>query len=218
MQPAPPYHPPQAPLEIIYHDDAILLIDKPAGLLSVPGRNPEHKDSVAIRAAQDFEGARIVHRLDMDTSGVMLLALTADAHRDLSRQFEARKTDKTYIAEVAGAPIEDEGAIDAPLICDWPNRPRQKVDWDNGKPALTHWRVIERGKTHSRIALKPKTGRSHQLRVHMAHLGHPILGDPFYAPAPLKEAAPRLMLHAQDLAFTHPYNGERMSFHTAPPF
>ena len=206
MRPAPPYHPPQGPLEVLYVDEDILVIDKPSGLLSVPGRDPKHADSVALRAEGEHPGARIVHRLDMDTSGVMVLARHAFALRDVSGQFERRKTQKSYLAVVAGALPDDEGEVDAPLICDWPNRPKQIVDHDQGKRALTRWKVLRSGDV-SYVELTPETGRTHQLRVHMAHIGCPILGDPFYAPGDIQNAASRLMLHAHKLTIAHPMTG-----------
>ena len=220
MRRAPPYAPPSHPLDVLHYDNDVLVLNKPSGLLSTPGRGEHLADCLESRAAHEFSGARIVHRLDMDTSGVMVLARTSDAHRHLSAQFEARNTDKRYIAWVDGITEQRSGAVEASLICDWPNRPLQKVDPEQGKPALTQWRRCEAGLTdgnRSLIALHPITGRSHQLRVHMAHIGHPILGDPFYAPEPVFKVAPRLMLHALELSFDHPSNDTRLTLRAPVP-
>jgi tRNA pseudouridine32 synthase/23S rRNA pseudouridine746 synthase len=162
--------------------------------------------------------ARIVHRLDMDTSGVMVLAMNAQAHRHLGLQFERRKTEKTYVAEVWGQIERDAGEIDLPLVCDWPNRPKQMVSFEHGKPALTRWQVIMRNERTTRVRLFPFTGRSHQLRVHMLSLGHPIVGDRFYATGDALEASPRLRLHAESLTLHHPTGGRRVTFETACEF
>ena len=159
----------------------------------------------------------LVHRLDLDTSGVMVFALTPHAQRHLSKQFEDRKTKKTYIARVAGRVTEKTGTVDLPLIVDWPNRPRQKVDFAEGRPAQTDWRVVRASDTETRIRLMPLTGRSHQLRVHMAATGHPILGDPLYASGAAADH-PRLMLHAESLRFKHPESGVQMNFSAKAPF
>ena len=189
------------------------MVVKPSGLLSVPGRGAEKADCVAARL-----GALTVHRLDMETSGVMVLARTSEAQSALSRQFEARTVEKAYEAVVAGRVLADAGEVDLPLITDWPNRPRQKVCFETGKPSLTRWRVVRRGDASTRMALMPVTGRSHQLRVHMAELGHPILGDSLYAPPDVKAAAPRLLLHAETLAFEHPSTHQRMHLWAPAPF
>jgi len=207
------YAPPQEPyLQVLHVDDDLLVVDKPSGLLSVPGKAVEHADCVEKRAQERFPAARIVHRLDMDTSGVMVLAMNAAAHRHLGLQFERRKTRKTYLAEIWGRPEDDAGEIDLPLICDWPNRPKQMVSFEHGKPALTHWQVIERRERSTRVRLFPHTGRSHQLRVHMLALGHPIIGDRFYATDAALSASPRLALHAKSLELHHPTGGERVRF------
>lgn len=214
-----PYCPPDDPfLQLVYSDDALLVLDKPSGLLSVPGRDPAHADSLASRAQQQFPGAMTVHRLDMDTSGLVVMARHASAHRQLSIQFQDRKVDKAYVARVWGEPQAHRGSVDLPLICDWPNRPRQKVDHEVGKPSLTHWEKISSSDGSSLLRLMPVTGRSHQLRVHMQAIGHPILGDPFYAHPDALQAAPRLLLHALELAFTHPTTGEIMRFQSDCPF
>lgn len=205
---------------ILYHDAALMVVSKPAGLLSVPGRHPANRDSLIARVRRQYAGARIVHRLDMDTSGLMVLALNAESHRRLSRQFEQRKVDKIYVAEVYGIPVPDEGEVTLPLRCDWPNRPRQIVDPEQGKPARTRYACVsrDRQRNRSRMRLFPETGRSHQLRVHMSSLGHPILGDPLYAPDPARGMADRLLLHACALGFTHPATGKYMRFADEPPF
>jgi len=207
------YHPPLEPwLHILYQDEHIIVVNKPSGLLSVPGRLPEHNDSIMTRIQRDFPGAESVHRLDMATSGVMVVALTKAAERELKRQFREREPSKTYIAQVWGQLVPDEGLVDLPLICDWPNRPKQKVCFETGKAAQTEWEVLERDAVSCRVQLKPITGRSHQLRVHMLAMGHPILGDNFYASPEAKALAPRLLLHAERLTITHPVFGNSMTF------
>lgn len=222
MQNTPPrdfvYAPPHDPLDILHHDTDIIVLNKPSGLLSVSGRLEEHKDSLELRAQREFPQARIIHRLDMDTSGVIIMAMNADSHRHVSKQFEKRQTDKTYIARVAGLIEENEGLIDQPLICDWPNRPKQMICHENGKPSQTKWNVLERETEVTRVALYPITGRTHQLRVHMRFLGHPILGDDFYAPPEIEAMAPRLQLHAKDLTLHHPDSGERVTYSAPVPF
>lgn len=213
------YSPPDEPfLTVLHADDHLLVIDKPSGLLSVPGKAAEHSDCLERRARDAYPEARIVHRLDMDTSGVMVLAMNAAALRHLGLQFERRRTRKTYLADVWGHPNADEGEIDLPLICDWPNRPRQMVSFEHGKPALTRWQVLERKAKTTRVRLFPHTGRSHQLRVHMLALGHPIVGDRFYAEGEALAASYRMALHAQRLELHHPANGERVTFEAACPF
>lgn len=205
---------PQIPL--LYVDAQLLVMDKPAGLLSVPGRLPEHHDSVALRVQQRFPEALIVHRLDQVTSGLMVMARDADTHRVLSRAFAAREIDKRYEAWVEGVVADDAGEIDLPLVCDWDNRPRQVVDYERGKPSLTRWNVTARdaGNARTRLELTPVTGRSHQLRVHLASLGHPIVGDVFYGATP----APRTCLHASRIDFIHPALGQPLSLASTVPF
>ena len=199
------YTPPVSPyLDILYQDDAVVVFNKPSGLLTVPGKAPEHKDSLEYRARLVWPGVRVVHRLDMATSGVVVMALNADSQRELNRQFQQRETKKHYIADVAGTVSADCGSIDLPLICDWPNRPKQKVCYQHGKTSLTHYQVLSRSTDQCRLKLIPVTGRSHQLRVHLQWLGHPILGDKFYAAEAAFLAAPRLLLHAERLEFRHP--------------
>lgn len=188
--------------------------DKPAGLLTVPGRLETHADCLEARARTRFGWARAAHRLDLATSGVVLMALSPPALSALMAQFAARTVEKRYVAVVAGVVTEESGEVDLPLRTDWPNRPRQ-IAAEDGKPARTLWRVLERDERATRLALTPVTGRSHQLRVHLAAIGHPILGDPLYGdPA----AAPRLMLHAESLRFRDPDSEETRSIVAAAPF
>ena len=205
-------------MPVLFADRHILVLDKPAGLLTVPGNAPERADCLEARAREHYRRARIIHRLDMDTSGVIVLGLTPKTHAAIGRQFEKRETQKRYIALVFGEMAEDAGRVDAPIITDWPNRPKQHIDPVNGRQAITDWDVLERGDGATRVALTPLTGRSHQLRVHMAHIGHPILGDKFYAPEAARAMRDRLCLHAERLAFTHPDTGERVSFESPAPF
>ncbi len=205
-------------VEIVRADAQFLLVNKPAGLLSVPGKHPLNRDCLISRLQVNYPEARIVHRLDLSTSGIMVVALGADSHRALSKQFEQRSTDKAYTAVVAGQVERDAGSIELPLICDWPNRPRQKVDAEHGKYALTHYQVLARGEDCTRLLLKPVTGRSHQLRVHTAAIGHPILGCEFYADAATFQRAERLLLHATTLSIDHPTSGIRITGHSPVPF
>ncbi|MBC3766254.1 bifunctional tRNA pseudouridine(32) synthase/23S rRNA pseudouridine(746) synthase RluA [Neptunicella marina] len=207
------YQPPLYPyLNILYRDDDFIVLNKPSGLLSVPGKATEHKDSLQLRVQRVFPTATIVHRLDMATSGVMVMALNKAAHRHISLQFEKRLTKKRYFARVFGKVADSEGLVDLPLICDWPNRPKQMVDFERGKPAQTNWKRVQQFDGYAVMELTPITGRSHQLRVHMLSLGHPILGDRLYAHEQAKSMAPRLQLHAQLLTFTHPTNNTQLSF------
>ena len=211
------YDPPQEPLRVVHADHEILLVDKPAGLLSVPGKGEHLADCLIARVQGAFPQALLVHRLDRDTSGVMVFALTPAAQRHLGLQFEKRMVRKVYVAEVWGEMAGETGQVDLPLIVDWPNRPRQKVDFETGRAALTEWRVVRRKGRSTRVRLSPRTGRSHQLRVHMAELGHPILGDAFYATGEARDA-PRLMLHAESLRPRHPDGGKSRTFSVTCPF
>ncbi len=203
-------------IELHYIDDALLVVEKPAGLLSVPGRLPENQDCLVARLQASFSDVLTVHRLDQVTSGLMLYARGRQVQAALSMQFEQRRVHKCYEALVEGLIAGEAGEISLPLICDWPNRPRQMVDLERGKPALTRWRVLARdaGQAWTRVALEPVTGRSHQLRLHMASAGHPIIGDCLYGAAP----APRVQLHACRLGFVHPVSGAEMAFASPSPF
>ena len=212
-----PYDPPQDPLAILHHDHEILFTDKPTGLLSVPGRGEHLADCLLTRVQAAFPEALPVHRLDRDTSGVMVFALTPHAQRHLGLQFERRQLRKTYVARVQGRLEPRQGTVDLPLVVDWPNRPLQHVDHERGREAITDWRVLRASDEESRVRLTPRTGRSHQLRVHMRELGHPILGDPFYAAGPAREH-PRLMLHAEALRLRHPDGGRGVTITSRVPF
>ena len=220
-RPAPAYcPPPDSGLDIRHIDADLLVVDKPSGLLSVPGRGPGMDDNLASRVQARFPEALIVHRLDMDTSGLLVMARNAEAHRALGRLFELRQVDKAYVAVVAGRVGEKQLSIDLPLIADWPNRPRQRVDFVLGKTALTHLEVLshDAASDTTRVRLTLETGRSHQLRVHLQSIGHPILGDDLYAPPEILAQTPRLLLHAALLAFRHPVSGERLVVGSEPPF
>ncbi len=211
------YSPPNTPLELIHEDHELLVVNKPAGLLSVPGKGDHLKDCLITRLQAAFPEALLVHRLDMDTSGVIVFARTPAAQRHLGLQFEKRMMKKSYLALVWGQVDRKEGVIDLPLIVDWPNRPLQKVCHETGRAAVTEWKVLRHDETSTRMRLFPQTGRSHQLRVHMRELGHPILGDPFYATGPARDF-PRLMLHAETLRLRHPDGGRGMTFRAKNPF
>lgn len=200
---------------VLYQDDALLIANKPAGLLAVPGRGADKQDCLIARLQSSFPDALVVHRLDMATSGLMVFARGATMQRSLSQLFRERQVAKRYIAIVSGRPESDAGEVALPLICDWPNRPKQKVDHALGKPSLTRYRMLGLEDGNTRVELEPVTGRSHQLRVHMAEIGHPILGDPLYGDA---ASAPRLLLHAAMLAFAHPASGAPLNFTSSPPF
>lgn len=202
-------------VELVYQDDALLVANKPAGLLAVPGRGPDKQDCLSARIQAEYPDALIVHRLDMATSGLIVFARGAEMQRKLSRLFHDREVHKRYVALAAGR-LEESGEIDLPLIADWPNRPKQKVDHEIGKRSLTRYRLLQYDATTdtSRVALEPVTGRSHQLRVHLAETGHPIIGDVFYGG---REAA-RLMLHAAELGFAHPVTGKPLELASTPPF
>lgn len=207
------YEPPQDQgLDILYIDDHLIALNKPSGLLSVPGRGPDKSDCLLTRAQRSYPTALAVHRLDMGTSGILILARSKDVHRQLGKLFEQRLVEKHYTAMVDGRPEDCSGKIDAPLISDWPNRPRQKIDWKNGKKAVTHYRLLNynRKADTSLLHLRPITGRSHQIRVHLHSIGHTILGDSLYAPSRIALKSPRLLLHAHYLALTHPVSGQAM--------
>lgn len=203
-------------LRYVHVDESFIVVDKPAGLLSIPGRYV--RDSVLHRAFFEYPDVSIVHRLDLDTSGLMVLARSGEAARSLSRQFRARIVHKSYVAQVWGKPAQDEGTIDLPLSGDPRDKPRHRVDLENGKEAVTRFRVLSPRGDRSTLLLTPLTGRSHQLRVHMAHIGHPILGCDLYAHPDAFAAAQRLMLHACRLAFEHPVSGDQVAFESTAPF
>lgn len=204
--------------KILHRDDRLIALNKPAGMLSVPGIGPEKADCLAARVAAAFPGARIVHRLDRDTSGVIIMALDAQAHRQLSVQFQDRQVEKEYIAIVAGAVERDEGSIDLPMRKDLEDPPRQIIDNDRGRSAVTRWRVLQRASDRTRLELSPLTGRSHQLRLHMKTIGHPVLGDDLYAPPDVLAMADRLMLHALSLSIIHPSTAAWRTFEAPCPF
>ncbi len=211
------YSPPVDPPVIVYEDAELLVVDKQAGLLSVPGKGEHLADCLLSRLQVMFAETLLVHRLDRDTSGLMVFAKTPHAQRHLGLQFEKRMVKKTYVARVWGVPAEKSGTIDLPLIVDWPNRPRQKVCHETGRSAVTEWRRLRVDGDTARLRLYPRTGRSHQLRVHCLELGHPILGDPFYATGPARDF-PRLMLHAEELRIKHPEGGRSIRFRSPAPF
>lgn len=214
------YHPPIEPwLDIIYRDDYIIVVNKPSGLLSVPGSQPQFFDSAMSRVKQKYGFCEPAHRLDMSTSGLLLFALSKAADRELKRQFREREPQKQYQALVWGHLKATTGQINLPLICDWENRPRQMICFNRGKKACTYFEVLERLPNNTtRVQLTPITGRSHQLRLHMLALGHPILGDKFYAHPLAKALAPRLCLHAERLKITHPITGQAMEFRAKVDF
>jgi tRNA pseudouridine32 synthase/23S rRNA pseudouridine746 synthase len=189
-------------MRVVYADDRLVVVDKPPGMLSVPGRT--EPDCASARVQALYPDALVVHRLDQATSGLLLFARGAQAQRELSADFAERRVGKVYVAVVAGR-LEGEGLIDLPLGADWPNRPRQQVDFKRGKPSQTRWRVLAHEGPDTRLLLTPVTGRSHQLRVHLAHVGHPILGDALYAPPAVAAAGPRLLLHASELRVSGNY-------------
>lgn len=208
---------------VLYEDDALLVLDKPSGLLSVPGRGEDKQDCLSARAQARYPNALIVHRLDMATSGLMVLARGPDVQRALNQAFSSRQVKKTYTAVVDGllAPgSEAWQTIDLPIIVDWPKRPLRIIDPIHGKPSQTRWRVLSqdpKART-TRVELEPITGRSHQLRVHLLAIGHPILGDALYASPQVQAQAPRLLLHACALELAHPLNGQVLQFSSPPPF
>lgn len=205
-------------IDLLYSDDVMIIVSKPDNLLSVPGIGEAKKDCLVSRLQMEFPTVRIVHRLDYSTSGLLVLALNAGSHRALSIQFQERIPKKRYQALVTGKVEANEGQIDFPLSQDWDNRPCSKVDLEHGKPSLTHWQCIERNPHQSRMLLYPHTGRSHQLRVHMLAVGHPILGDNFYTEEKDYQQHSRLMLHADQLGLKHPVSGEWLAFESPCPF
>ena len=203
-------------LTIVYEDEHLLIVNKPSGLLCVPGLSDP--DNLFDRVLKRYPNARVVHRLDMSTSGMVIFALNHPAQKRLGHMFEHKKIQKRYIAELSGQLDHKYGEVASPLICDWVNRPVQKVDWLKGKLSLTHYRVIEQSASGSRVELTPITGRTHQLRLHMLQIGHPILGDNFYNIENSHMQAERLMLHAFQLQFAHPVDASNMAFECKPEF
>jgi len=212
------YDPPTDPwLTILHADDDIVVLDKPSGLLTVPGKDARLADSLETRVQARWPTSKVVHRLDKDTSGILLMALNKKALGWLGSQFEHRQTTKSYVARVFGQMETESGEVDQPLATDWENKPRQRIDHERGRPSRTTWQVLAREADATRVRLVPHTGRTHQLRVHMMSLGHPILGDEFYATGAALAAADRLQLHAEELGFTHP-DGTPMRFASPAPF
>jgi tRNA pseudouridine32 synthase / 23S rRNA pseudouridine746 synthase len=204
-------------MQLLFVDAALVAVDKPAGMLSVPGRGDDKQDCVATRVQQMFPDALIVHRLDMATSGILLMARGIDVQRRLGHAFAQREVHKRYIAIAHGLVLDEHGQVDLPLSADWPRRPRQQVDCEGGKPSLTRYRTLARDRVAdtSRLELEPVTGRSHQLRVHLLALGHPIVGDTLYG---TPDGADRLMLHASELSLQHPAGGGSLHLHSSLPF
>lgn len=207
---------------VVYSDDALLVLNKPAGLLSVPGKGEDKQDCLSSRVQQHHPDARVVHRLDMATSGLLVMALGAAVQRTLNQAFASRQVHKRYVAVVDGVlapPSADWGVIDLPILLDWPNRPQRIID-PQGKPSCTRWRVLAHNPmtATTRLELEPVTGRSHQLRVHLQALQHPILGDALYGTPASQVKAERLLLHATQLELTHPGSGQAMVFTSEPPF
>lgn len=215
MHPSPIHYNPQMQFSedwVLYADEFIIVANKPSGLLSVPGRGEDKQECLISHLKTRYPDVRIVHRLDMDTSGLLVLARDAESHRRLSSQFETRKTAKTYVAQCAGTPPLERGHVNLPMIIDWERRPLQHVNFLHGKHAQTLWKRLEQHVDYFKVELTPVTGRTHQLRLHMKMLGHPILGDTLYADEKSRNSRSRLMLHAQRLAFTHPLTHEPMAF------
>ncbi len=224
--------PDRLPIEVIHEDDAVLVLNKPSGLLSVPGKGDDKQDCLSARVQARFSDALIVHRLDMATSGLMLMARGPESQRALSAAFASREVVKRYCAVVNGMvllPPDRWGEINLPIALDWPNRPRRHIDEQTGKPSVTRWRIddtpppiagieFDQSAAFTRLLLQPITGRSHQLRLHMAAVGHPILGDTLYAPTPVQARATRLLLHATRLTLAHPRSGQTLQFDSPAPF
>jgi tRNA pseudouridine32 synthase/23S rRNA pseudouridine746 synthase len=207
-----------ARMKILHLDERLIVLDKPSGLLAVPGRGPELRDSLTVRVQEQYPEALVVHRLDRDTSGVMVMARDIEAQRLLSRQFHDRLVEKKYVAVVYGDPHDEAGRIELAMRKDFDRPPRHMIDSVEGRPAITDWRVLDRQGNHTRLELRPLTGRSHQLRLHLAHLGHPVLGDPLYAHETARLLADRLLLHAHTLTLAHPATGEPATWTEACSF
>lgn len=202
-------------LDMVYRDESLLVVNKPAGLLAVPGRGADKQDCLYARLLHEFPDALVVHRLDMATSGLMVFARSVEMQRRISRMFHDREVEKRYVAVVTGKLEPGAGEVDLPIAADWPNRPMRKIDAEEGKRSLTRYRLLGHAAGNSRVELEPVTGRTHQLRIHMAAIGHSILGDALYG---IAASAPRLLLHASSLSFVHPLSGEPLNFESAPPF
>ena len=213
------YNPPShTSIDLLYKDEFLLVINKPSGLLSVPGRGEEKQDCLISRVQTEYHDALIVHRLDMSTSGLMVIARGKEVESMLSVLFQKRQIHKKYIAVVDGTVSPSTGVIDLPLITDWPNRPKQKIDFESGKSSQTEYRVSSNDNDTTRIELTPLTGRTHQLRVHMQSLNHAILGDELYAKKEVIEKSKRLLLHACYLSFKHPVSDEFLEFKSKEEF
>lgn len=211
--------PPHTSLDILYQDEHLVVLNKPSGLLSVPGRGEDKQDCMLSRLQLEYTGALAVHRLDMPTSGILIFALNKESHRELSKLFQQRKIVKQYIAKVQGKLEYNTGIIEQPLITDWPNRPKQKIDYKSGKASTTRYKLLSHTEDNSSIVqLQPVTGRSHQLRVHMSSLGHPILGDELYGTAESRNASSRLLLHSEAITFTHPVTHNIISLNSQADF
>ena len=218
----------QPALSVVHADAHLIVLDKPAGLLCVPGRGEDKQDCLSARVQQRWPECLIVHRLDMATSGLVLMARSLEMQRALGKAFERRQVHKRYEAVVLGQPAatrhgpqpEAWAEIDLPLIVDWLRRPRSKVDHAIGKPSRTRWQALGPGPLPetTRVRLEPLTGRTHQLRVHLMELGHPIVGDPLYAPPETQALSPRLLLHACELGFEHPASGQHLHLCSPTPF
>lgn len=216
----PPYLVPhsQEEIRILYEDEDLLLVRKPDLLLSIPGRHPANRDCLISRLQQRWPGASVVHRLDLDTSGIMVIPLNKASHAHISRQFQLRQVEKSYIAVVFGLVEADSGTVELPIATDWSNRPKQKICHATGKQASTRFSVLERFADRTRLQLNPITGRTHQLRIHLSEIGHPILGCDMYAHQEALRMADRLLLHAVSLTFAHPETGMRISLDCPPDF
>ena len=215
------YHPPaHQGLDVLYIDADLIAVNKPAGLLSVPGRESDKQDCMISRLQLEYPEALIVHRLDMETSGIILFARHVQCQRELSHLFQTRKIKKQYITIVDGKLAEAQGEINLPLQADWPNRPKQIVDFENGKPSITHFNTLKyySDLDATRVELTPVTGRSHQLRVHMLAIGHAILGDHLYGSEDVINKAERLLLHATSIHFTQPISGQQLAIKCAEKF
>lgn len=216
-------YPAEGEVQVVYVDPSMVVLHKPSGLLSVPGRGPDKQDCLSARVQHIYADALVVHRLDMATSGLIVMARGAAAQRTLNDAFAARLVHKRYVAVVCGELLTQEDiwkVIDLPIIVDWPNRPLRMIDHHRGQPSVTRWRSMrfDQSRQTTKIELEPITGRSHQLRVHLQAIGHPIVGDSLYAPATVAAMAPRLLLHASALAFPHPLSGNTVAFECPPDF